>query len=294
MASEQRSIVFLGTPIAAATVLQRLLSEGFPIVHVVTQPDAKRGRGSATSPSPVKAVALQHGLEVSHDLEWVKQNASSNLLGIVVAYGRLIPTSVLDVVPMINIHFSLLPRWRGAAPVERAILAGDEKTGVCIMDIEPTLDTGAVYARQEVAITSSSTATTLTNELAEAGADLLVRTLREGLGTPVPQSGDVTHAAKISRDELRINWSQSAEDIHRHVRALKAFTEVDGLRLKVHEVDLASDYVSLAPGEGNSDGRVGTGHGVVILRRVQPEGKPVMDATAWLRGRPASAGYRFT
>jgi len=294
MASEQRSIVFLGTPIAAATVLQRLLSEGFPIVHVVTQPDAKRGRGSATSPSPVKAVALQHGLEVSHDLEWVKQNAFSNLLGIVVAYGRLIPTSVLDVVPMINIHFSLLPRWRGAAPVERAILAGDEKTGVCIMDIEPTLDTGAVYARQEVAITSSSTATTLTNELAEAGADLLVRTLREGLGTPVPQSGDVTHAAKISRDELRINWSQSAEDIHRHVRALKAFTEVDGLRLKVHEVDLASDYVSLAPGEGNSDGRVGTGHGVVILRRVQPEGKPVMDATAWLRGRPASAGYRFT
>ena len=294
MASEQRSIVFLGTPIAAATVLQRLLSEGFPIVHVVTQPDAKRGRGSATSPSPVKAVALQHGLEVSHDLEWVKKNASSNLLGIVVAYGRLIPTSVLDVVPMINIHFSLLPRWRGAAPVERAILAGDEKTGVCIMDIEPTLDTGAVYARQEVAITSSSTATTLTNELAEAGADLLVRTLREGLGTPVPQSGDVTHAAKISRDELRINWSQSAEDIHRHVRALKAFTEVDGLRLKVHEVDLASDNVSLAPGEGDSDGRVGTGHGVVILRRVQPEGKPVMDATAWLRGRPASAGYRFT
>ena len=294
MASEQRSIVFLGTPVAAATVLQRLLNDGFPIVHVVTQPDAKRGRGSATSPSPVKAVALQHGLEVSHDLEWVKQNASSNLLGIVVAYGRLIPTSVLDVVPMINIHFSLLPRWRGAAPVERAILAGDEKTGVCIMDIEPTLDTGAVYARQEVAITSSSTATTLTNELAEAGADLLVRALREGLGTPAPQSGDVTHAAKISRDELRINWSQSAEDIHRHVRALKAFTEVDGLRLKVHEVDLVSDNVSLAPGEGDSDGRVGTGHGVVILRRVQPEGKPVMDATAWLRGRPASAGYRFT
>lgn len=294
MVAEQRSIVFLGTPVAAATVLERLIAEGFHIVHVVTQPDAKRGRGSATSPSPVKEVALRHGLEVSHDLQWVRENASAQLLGIVVAYGRLIPTSVLDVVPMINIHFSLLPRWRGAAPVERAILAGDSTTGVCIMDIEPTLDTGAVYARQEVDITSSSTAASLTHELADAGADLLVRTLREGLGTPAPQIGEVTHAAKISRDELRINWSHTAEEIHRHVRALKAFTEIDGLRLKVHEVDIVSHEVALEVGEYDSDGRVGTGGGVVVLRRVQPEGKPAMDASAWLRGRPVSAGNRFT
>ena len=294
MTAEQRSIVFLGTPVAAATVLQRLLDEGFPIVHVVTQPDAKRGRGSALSPSPVKAVAVQHGLDVSHDLEWIKQNAGSHLLGVVVAFGRLIPTPVLDVVPMINIHFSLLPRWRGAAPVERAILAGDNKTGVCIMDIEPMLDTGAVYATREVAITSDSTVSSLTHELSLAGADLLVRTLRDGLGTPVPQSGDVTHAAKISREELRIDWAQSAQEIHRRVRAVRAFTEVDGLRLKVHEVGVDMNGSSLGVGECDSEGRVGTGHGVIALRRVQPEGKPSMEAASWLRGRSSVAGIRFT
>jgi len=294
MTSQQRSYVFLGTPVAAATVLERLLDEGFPVCHVVTQPDAKRGRASATSTSPVKELALRRGLDVSHDLEWVKQNASPDVLGIVVAYGRLIPTSVLDLVPMINIHFSLLPRWRGAAPVERAILAGDEKTGVCIMDIEPTLDTGAVYARREVAITQESTTQSLTAELAEVGADLLVETLRTGLGTPVPQSGEMTHAAKVSRDELKIDWSRSAVQIHRHVRALRAFTEIDGLRLKVLEVDVTSTREDLGVGELSGDGAVGAGHGAVLLRRVQPEGKPAMAADAWLRGRPASATHQFT
>ena len=294
MTSQQRSYVFLGTPVAAATVLQRLLDEGFPIRHVVTQPDAKRGRGSATSPSPVKEVALRCGLEVSHDLEWIKHNASPDLMGIVVAYGRLIPTAVLDLVPMINIHFSLLPRWRGAAPVERAILAGDDKTGVCIMDIEPTLDTGAVYASREVSITSASTTATLTAELATVGADLLVETLRGGLGVPIAQSGEVTHAAKISRDELKIDWSQSAVEIHRQVRAVRAFTEVDGLRLKVLEVDIEPADVALGVGECNQRGQVGTPGGVIVLRRVQPEGKSAMDAQSWLRGRPASQQIRFS
>lgn len=294
MTSENRSIVFLGTPVAAATVLEQLLDEGFPIVHVVTQPDAKRGRGSAMSPSPVKEVALRRGLEVSHDLEWVKGNASSELLGIVVAYGRLIPTAVLDVVPMINIHFSLLPRWRGAAPVERAILAGDDKTGVCIMDIEPTLDTGAVYAVSEVPITNESTTATLTNELAHAGAQLLIQTLRSGLGSPTPQSGEVTHAAKIARDELKIDWSLSAVQVHRHVRALRSFTEIDGTRLKVLEVAIGPADDSLGVGECNELGQVGTGDGVIVLRRVQPEGKSAMDAQSWLRGRPASQQICFT
>lgn len=294
MAAQQRSIVFLGTPVAAATVLERLLNEGFPIVHVVTQPDAKRGRGSAMSPSPVKEVALARGLSVSHDLEWITDNASENLLGVVVAFGRLIPVSVLKLVPMINIHFSLLPRWRGAAPVERAIMAGDEKTGVCIMDIEATLDTGAVYAMQEVVISPTSTTVSLTAELADAGAELLVRTLRTGLGTPVPQSGDVTHAAKISRDELKIDWSRTAEEIRRQVRAVRAFTEIDGQRLRVLEVDLGPSDSALAIGVVDSQGCVGTGDGTVSLRRVQPEGKSAMDADSWLRGRPHGANLRFT
>ena len=294
MAAQQRSIVFLGTPVAAATVLERLLNEGFPIVHVVTQPDAKRGRGSAMSPSPVKEVALARGLSVSHDLEWITDNASENLLGVVVAFGRLIPVSVLKLVPMINIHFSLLPRWRGAAPVERAIMAGDEKTGVCIMDIEATLDTGAVYAMQEVVISPTSTTMSLTAELSDAGAELLVRTLRTGLGTPVPQSGEVTHAAKISRDELKIDWSRTAEEIRRQVRAVRAFTEIDGQRLRVLEVDLGPSDSAMAIGVVDSQGCVGTGDGTVSLRRVQPEGKSAMDADSWLRGRPHGANLRFT
>ena len=293
MASEDRSIVFLGTPAAAATVLEHLLDEGFPIVHVVTQPDAKRGRGSATSPSPVKTVALARGLGVSHDLEWVKQHSSQNLLGVVVAYGRIIPTSVLHVVPMINIHFSLLPRWRGAAPVERAILAGDTTTGVCIMDIEESLDTGAVYAREEVAITDVSTSVSLTNELARVGADLLVRTLKEGLGTPTPQGEGETYAKKISSEEQRIDWSMSAVQIHRQVRALRSFAVVSGSRIRILEVALVDGDATLAPGEVESDCYVGTGQGDLLLVRVQPEGKGPMPAADWMRGRATLAPTQF-
>lgn len=270
-----------------------MLDEGFQVVHVVTQPDAKRGRGSATSPSPVKAVAIARGLPVSHNLDWIKENAHLNLLGVVVAYGRLIPASVLQVVPMINIHFSLLPRWRGAAPVERAILAGDEKTGVCIMDIEPTLDTGAVYAQREIPISSSSTTTSLTTELADVGAELLVDTLRMGLHTPVPQRGEATHAAKIARDELKIDWSDTAVNIDRRVRALRAYTDIEGQRLKVLEVEVDSNPASLGVGEFDKDGNVGTSNGVVKLRRVQPEGKSVMTADSWMRGRSATSARRF-
>ena len=293
MTIEGRSLVFLGTPVAAATVLDHLLASGFIIDHVVTQPDAKRGRGSALSPSPVKEVAQRHNIPVSHDLAWIQQNAERGLFGIVVAYGRIIPTAVLNVVPMINIHFSLLPRWRGAAPVERALMAGDAITGVCIMDIEPTLDTGAVYARREVAITHLSTAQSLTAELADAGADLLVETLRDGLGVPVPQGDGSTHASKIMREELRIDWTQSAIDIHRRIRAVRAYSEIDGMRLRILEAEVAAGE-SGQPGLLLSDGTVGTGQGSLQLRVVQPEGKSAMDVDSWLRGRAASASSAFT
>ena len=294
MTIEGRSLVFLGTPVAAATVLEHLLDTGFDIVHVVTQPDAKRGRGSALSPSSVKEVALRRGLSVSHDLQWIRDNAHQNLFGIVVAYGRIIPTDILDVVPMINLHFSLLPRWRGAAPVERAILAGDSVTGVCIMDIEPTLDTGAVYARREVPITEQSTAQTLTMELATVGAHLLVDTLNSGLGVPVPQGSGATHAAKITRDELKIDWTRSAHDVHRLVRAVRAHTEVEHMRLRVLEVSVVSDSSHHEVGVCDSDGVVGTGDGAIRLIRVQPEGKLPMDAGAWLRGRASSGPFSFS
>jgi methionyl-tRNA formyltransferase len=293
MGAEVRPLVFLGTPPAAAVVLERLVEAGFEIAHVVTRPDAKRGRGSSLSPSPVKEVALRLGIPVSHGLEWVVSHQDKNLLGIVVAYGRIIPASILAHTPMINIHFSLLPRWRGAAPVERAIMAGDTTTGVCIMDIEETLDTGAVYARDEVAITDASTSVSLTNELARVGADLMVRTLKEGLGTPTPQGEGETYAKKISSEEQRIDWSMSAVQIHRQVRALRSFAVVSGSRIKILEVALVDGDATLAPGEVESDCYVGTGQGDLLLVRVQPEGKGPMPAADWMRGRATLAPTQF-
>jgi methionyl-tRNA formyltransferase len=283
MTQEARPLVFLGTPIAAATVLQQLVKDGFDIRHVVTRPDAKRGRGGKTSPSPVKEVALANNLSVSHDLEWIKHNASTPMLGVVVAYGRIIPASVLDQMQMINVHFSLLPRWRGAAPVERAIIEGDATTGVCIMEVEPTLDTGAVYSRSETAISDTVTADGLTHQLALSGAQLLTETLRRGLGTPVPQEGEATYAAKISSEELRIDWKMTAVDIVRRVRSVRAYTTVDDTRIRIVEARVQSG--SLTSGVVDEGCCVGTADAVVQLLRVQPEGKQVMDATAWLRGR---------
>jgi methionyl-tRNA formyltransferase len=245
------------------------------------------------SPSPVKEVALRLGISVSHGLEWVVSHQDKNLLGIVVAYGRIIPASILAHTPMINIHFSLLPRWRGAAPVERAIMAGDTTTGVCIMDIEESLDTGAVYAREEVVITDASTSVSLTNELARVGADLLVRTLKEGLGTPSPQGEGETYAKKISSEEQRIDWSMSAVQIHRQVRALRSFAVVSGTRIKILEVSLVDGDATLAPGEVESDCYVGTGQGDLLLVRVQPEGKGPMPAADWMRGRASLAPTQF-
>jgi methionyl-tRNA formyltransferase len=283
MTAEARPLVFLGTPPAAATILSRLISEGFNIQHVITRPDAKRGRGGAMSPSAVKEVALAHKLAVSHDLEWLKANNTTPMLGIVVAYGRIIPTSVLDRTQMINVHFSLLPRWRGAAPVERAILAGDTRTGVGIMEVEPTLDTGAVYAEAECVIDDVVTAHDLTHQLAELGADLLVTTLHEGLGTPRAQQGEVTYAEKISNEELRIDWAATAIDIVRKVRCFRAYATINGVRVRVVEASVVPGTLPI--GSVNDQAQVGTSDSLVALLRVQPEGKQAMDASAWLRGR---------
>lgn len=283
MTDERRPLVFLGTPDASATVLRALIDAQFDIRHVITRPDAKRGRGGATSPSPVKKVALEAGLSVSHDLQWITEHGDSSMLGIVVAYGRIIPRDVLDIMPMINIHFSLLPRWRGAAPVERAIIEGDATTGVCIMDIEQTLDTGAVYARSELPIADDITADQLTHDLAVLGATLLIDTLRKGLGVPVPQQGEPTYAAKITSDDQRIDWHGSALQIVRRIRAVRAFTTVDGARLRILDAIPVNDSIEI--GHVNALGCVGTSQGAVQLITVQPEGKQAMDAAAWLRGR---------
>lgn len=294
MTREARPLVFLGTPIAAATVLSELIRNGFEIAHVVTRADARRGRGSATTPSPVKQVATDNAISVSHDMTWLKENSDRDLLGVVVAYGKIIPATVLSSIPMVNIHFSLLPRWRGAAPVERAILAGDASTGVCIMNVEETLDTGDVFARREIDIMETHTSENLTADLAVVGGQLLVDTLNDGLGAGVPQEGETTYATKVNPDELRLNWNLSSVEVQRRVRAVRSYTMLGAQRLKVIEVEVHLDTVQLSPGQCDAAGIAGTRDGAVRLVLVQPEGKAAMDAASWLRGRSGQEIIQFS
>lgn len=170
-------------------------------------------------------------------------------------------------------------------------MAGDAVTGVDIMEVEPSLDTGAVYAERQLAISNQHTTESLTKDLAIAGAGLLADTLRHGLVQPRPQSGEPTYASKISSEDLRIDWTRSSGDIARQCRAVRAYTVVDEMRLRVLEVATTGDDIdsSLIPGQISPDGLVGTGSGLIRLVRVQPEGKSAMDAAAWLRGRVPSA-----
>ena len=294
MTREVRPLVFLGTPTAAATVLSELIRNGFEIDHVVTRADARRGRGSATTPSPVKQVAVDNGLAVSHDMTWLKENSHRDLLGVVVAYGKIIPSSVLSHIPMVNIHFSLLPRWRGAAPVERAILAGDMRTGVCIMNVEETLDTGDVFAQREIEILETHTGENLTADLAVVGGQLLVETLNEGLGAGVPQHGETTYAAKVSADDLRLDWKLSSIEVLRRVRAVRAYTMIGSQRLKIIHAEPIQDSGHLDAGQCGGTGIVGTCDGAIRLVSVQPEGKAVMDAASWLRGRSGQEIIQFS
>jgi methionyl-tRNA formyltransferase len=263
-------LVFLGTPEIAVAPLRALVEAGHDIVLVVTRADKRRGRGSATAPSPVKAAAHELGLPVSHDVDDVLGAVRDEgaELGVVVAFGQIVKPHVLDVIPMVNLHFSLLPRWRGAAPVERAILAGDDVTGVCVMALEEGLDTGGVYARREVPIGAETTAAELRLQLVEVGTRLLVDTLaaplRDWIGQPEPQTGDITYAAKFTAADFEIDWTKPAIDVHRLIRIGGAWTTFRGKRLKINEARCV-------------EGRI-----VPVI--VQPEGKAPMAFDAWYHG----------
>jgi methionyl-tRNA formyltransferase len=263
---------------------------GYDIAIVVSKKDKRRGRGGGTAPSPVKAAALELGLQVSDDPDDLLTCDAD--LGVVVAYGRIIKPHILERLPLVNIHFSLLPRWRGAAPVERAILEGDPTTGVCLMTIEEGLDTGGVYACEELAIGEGETLDELNARLVELGTRLLLDRLRTGLGAPVPQDGEATYAEKIDPGELRIEWSQPVERVHRLVRLGEAWTEFRGKRLKVRRARPVALTTPLAPGE-LAGTAVGTGDGAMELLEVQPEGKRTVGAAAWVNGAHPSAGERL-
>jgi len=268
-----RRLVFLGTPAFAATPLRGLVDAGFEVVLAVSQPDRKRGRGGALVPSPVKLAAAEAGIPTADAVDAALSVGAD--LGVVVAFGRIIKPHVLAELPMVNLHFSLLPRWRGAAPVERAILAGDERTGVDLMVVEEGLDTGAVYDRYETAIGPDDTAAYLRERLAEAGSRLLVDNLVRGLGQPTPQRGEPTYAHKVDPAELHVDWSRPAIELHRLVRIGGAWTTHEGSRLKLWATALDERPGSVA---------VPAGDGALHLLEVQPEGKRRMPAAAWANG----------
>lgn len=274
-------LVYLGTPAMAVPTLQALHAAGHDVVLVVTGHDKRRGRGGATQPSPVKAAATALGIPVSHDVDDIVTAGAD--LGVVVAFGRILRPHVLAALPLVNLHFSLLPRWRGAAPVERAILAGDDRTGVCLMAVEEALDAGDVYRRAEVPIGPDATASTLRDQLVAAGTDLLLGALAEGFGTPVPQVGEVTYAEKLTVDDLALSWERPAVELHRVVRVGGAWTTFRGRRLKVWAAEPLPAVPGLAPG-AVSGTLVGTGDGALRLDEVQPEGKGRVPADAWRNG----------
>jgi methionyl-tRNA formyltransferase len=268
-------IVYFGTPAPSVPALRALHGAGHDIVFVVTQPDRRRGRGGALVPSPVKRAAAELGipvLEPRRAREVVDEVAVSGAeVGVVVAFGQLLPPALLEAVPLgfVNVHFSLLPRWRGAAPVERAILAGDTETGVCIMALEAGLDTGPVYARATVPIADDASAGDVTDALVDAGTELLVATLpRLRELVPEPQHGEPTYADKLDVEEFELRGDRSAEELVRVVRAGNprpgAWADVGGTRVKVW--------------------RAAVRDGSFVASEVQPEGKPRMAADAWRRG----------
>ena len=264
-------LVYLGTPAIAVPPLEALVAAGHDVALVVTGADKRRGRGNDTSASPVKEAATRLGIPVSHVVDDVLTVGAE--LGVVVAFGKLIKPHVLAQLSMVNLHFSLLPRWRGAAPVERALLAGDTVTGVCVMAVEEGLDTGGVYAKVEVPIGSTTTLDQLRDELVGVGTRLLIDTLGAGLGAPEPQHGEPTYAAKIDPAELRIDWARPATEIDRLVRLGGAWTTFRGSRIKMNEAELV-------------DGEL-----VPVL--VQPEGKRPMSFDAWRNGARPAAGEWF-
>ncbi len=283
-------LAFLGTPDVAVPTLEALAASGFEIAAVLTNADKRRGRGGSLVPSPVKVAAQHLEIPVVHHVDALLELDPLADLAVVVAFGRIIKPHVLEQIPMVNLHFSLLPRWRGAAPVERALLAGDTVTGVCVMEVALGLDTGDVYAVEEVAIEPRDTLSSLRARLVGVGTRLLVDSLSAGLGEPVPQSGEPLYASKIDPAELLVDWTRPAAELDRLVRLGGAWTTLAGRRLKLIDAEPVAHGSS--PGTIVTD-TVGTGEGALRLVTVQPEGKGPMPWAAFANGARLGAGARL-
>ncbi len=288
-------IVYCGTPDDAVPPLRALLDAGHEVALVLTQPDRRRGRRGEPAPSPVKAAAEQLGLDVRTPLrarELVDEVAALRAdVGVVVAFGQLLPPDLLAATRLgfVNLHFSLLPRWRGAAPVERAVMAGDAETGVCVMRLDEGLDTGPVYDCASTRVEPDETAGELRARLVDLGTPLLTRVVGavDEL-TPRAQVGEPTTAAKLSVDEFMLDPSRPASELARLVRAGNprpgAWARIDGRRVKVLRAHAAPGAVAASPGVVDATARLVTTDGLLVLEEVQPEGKGVMTGPDWRAG----------
>ncbi|MDF0605654.1 methionyl-tRNA formyltransferase [Neisseriaceae bacterium TC5R-5] len=302
-------LIFAGTPEFAAAALQALITAGHEIALVLTQPDRPAGRGMKLKPSAVKALALQHGLRVEQPLSLRDEAAQAMLravdseLMVVAAYGLILPQAVLDIPARgcLNIHASLLPRWRGAAPIQRALLAGDEQTGITIMQMDVGLDTGAMLTVYPVPIAVDETAATLHDKLAAEGAQAIVATLAclDGLPAQAQPEQGVSYAQKLSKAEALIDWSLPAEQVARAIRAYNpvpgAYTLLAGDALKLWlasaESGRAESGVVVA---AEADGLlVGCGEGLLRVPVLQAAGGKRLSARDFVAGRAQLVGVKL-
>ncbi|WP_107879780.1 methionyl-tRNA formyltransferase [Neisseria animaloris] len=302
-------VIFAGTPDFAASALEAIAAAGFEIPLVLTQPDRPKGRGMQLQASPVKQAAQALGLTVAQ-LPSLRHEEAQALLReqhadvmVVAAYGLILPEAVLNIprYGCLNIHASLLPRWRGAAPIQRAIEAGDAETGVCIMQMDAGLDTGGVVSEHRYVIQETDTAQNVHDALAELGARAIVADLQQFQqrgrlkSVPQPENG-VTYAQKLSKEEARINWSESAETIERKIRAFNpvpvAWTEYQGKPMKIWQAEVVSQNGKA--GEVllcNSDGLVvACGEKALRITELQPAGSKRMTVAAFAAGNRVEEG----
>jgi methionyl-tRNA formyltransferase len=308
-------IVFFGTPQFAVPSLEQLIGSRHQVRGVVTQPDRARGRGQRVSDPPVKAAALRHGIPVIQPERLRSPEVADALaawnadLGVVVAYGKLIPESLLQMAPhgMINVHASLLPKYRGAAPVHRAVIAGESETGVTIMRVAKALDSGNMLAAARRPIGPDETSDAIERDLAELGARLLITVVDEiesGTWHAEPQDElKATYAPRLTKDEGLVDWMLPARDIHNRVRGLypwpHAYAYLGGARVILLRTRVLDGGHDAQPGEvvavtGDAIQVAAGGGGVLAIEQLQAEGRRPMTARDFLAGRPVAAGTRFT
>jgi len=309
-------VVFFGTPQFAVPALQRLLDSGHSVAGVITQPDRPRGRGHKVTHAPVKALALEHGIAVYQPDRLKPPEVADTLrgwradLGVVAAYGRIIPEHLLTIprFGMINVHASLLPKYRGAAPVHRAVISGDDQTGVTIMRLVKELDAGAMFAKVIRPIGPDETSDVVETDLAEMGAELLITVVDQiasGTAREEPQDETrATYAPRLTKEEGLIDWTLSASHIHNRIRGLypwpHAYTFLNGTRLIVLRSAVTTTAASSRSNPGtilaatSESIRVATGDGELAILEVQPEGRRPMRVHDFLLGHRLAAGEAFS